>query len=717
MIWSAGMSKKTVSQLSVIDFFGFRLAIPFESSLTLCAAVTHALIYPQRSTSDELGVLSLQKILQYPDDFIDIVQDMEENGQSSEYALNSPFNFPLSLQELTSAPLNNITRSSPSSKKTGEYALNRTEAVPSKTTFKGKEHLRIESPFLWQLRRCFSPSNRKENQLKFLQWLKEILVLYEHKVGDTLTYVFYPYHPYLLKQVKRFGPIGTFFAEQFEQSATQMQRTRNALLQLLLSSEEESDYIESLIRPLLLHEYATKLAKTGWQRHYSQVKQRFVVVPYWPVTQEMCLYDISTSNIPRYLGHFELKNAANECDVKQIAKQAIATCFKLKSTDVVWIAVFTAGSTPLDDTLSYFHYTTYSDVRRLDEDNLLDLIVPPTQEALSLYQLELMPSKGEPGSVETVLQSHYMHIVMEDIEHIASLQGLDRFERLKWIDRLLNFHLVLYTLHRGVRDCNCYKTKPEVRETPTCNKLFAVVDCTREFRSDVAHLCYNDFAFLREGVRRNYREFIEWRLEHLGQKVPDVLAKKGVVEEYWKNTLKFSGREKTFDKFYQFLLDVNESLVQGKKPAPIEVWTEALLQYFNSSGGDLFRVFEVVNTHGRNIGFVEPTTGRSSRRKLTMTPDMLEVVIHCVAKPSQKSIDLSDFIDALYDRYGMIVNIGDARWHREFTHLEDKKRIEGWVSTLGEQNKSALRNMLREAGLLIEYSDSNAEVKVHYDHE
>ena len=99
-----------------------------------------------------------------------------------------------------------------------------------------------------------------------------------------------------------------------------------------------------------------------------------------------------------------------------------------------------------------------------------------------------------------------------------------------------------------------------------------------------------------------------------------------------------------------------------------------------------------------------------------MTPDLLEVVIHCVAKPSQKSIDLGDFIDALYDRYGMIVNIGDARWHREFTHPEDKKRIEGWVSTLGEQNKAALRNMLREAGLLIEYSDSNAEVKVHYVH-
>ena len=325
-----------------------------------------------------------------------------------------------------------------------------------------------------------------------------------------------------------------------------MQRTRNALLQLLLSSEEESDYIESLVRPLLLHEYATRLAKSGWQRHYSQVKYRFVVVPYWPVTQEMCLYDLSTSSIPQYLGHFELQNAADECDVRQIAEQTIATCFKLTNTDVVGIAVFTAGSTPSDDTLSYFHCTTYAGVRRLGQGKLLDLTVTPTQEASSLVQLELMPLTEEPVSVEAVLQSHYMHIVMEDIEHIATLQGLDRFERLKWIDRLLNFHLVLYVLHRGVRNCNCCKAMLEVGSLPTCNKLFAVVDCTREFRSEVAHLCYNDFALLREGVRRNYRTFIEWRLKHLGQEVPDVSAKKGIVKGYWKDILKFLGKRKNF---------------------------------------------------------------------------------------------------------------------------------------------------------------------------
>src|SRR5947209_16110587 len=31
--------------------------------------------------------------------------------------------------------------------------------------------------------------------------------------------------------------------------------------------------------------------------------------------------------------------------------------------------------------------------------------------------------------------------------------------------------------------------------------------------------------------------------------------------------------------------------------------------------------------------------------------------------------------------------------------LEEKERIEGWVSTLGEQNTAALHTMLREAGL------------------
>src|SRR5260370_33116712 len=71
------MAKKAVSYLSVIDFFGFRLSIPFENPRTLCAAVMHALLYPQRSVSDELGVLSRQQILRCPDEFIDVRQWVE----------------------------------------------------------------------------------------------------------------------------------------------------------------------------------------------------------------------------------------------------------------------------------------------------------------------------------------------------------------------------------------------------------------------------------------------------------------------------------------------------------------------------------------------------------------------------------------------------------------------------------------------------------------
>src|SRR5258708_25127116 len=90
------MAKQAVSYLSVIDFFGFRLSIPFENPLTLCAAVMHALLYPQRSVSDELGVLSLQHILRYPDDFIDIVQGLGTHLPPTPDHAAHPFAFPLS---------------------------------------------------------------------------------------------------------------------------------------------------------------------------------------------------------------------------------------------------------------------------------------------------------------------------------------------------------------------------------------------------------------------------------------------------------------------------------------------------------------------------------------------------------------------------------------------------------------------------------------------
>ena len=718
------MAKKAVSYLSVIDFFGFRLSIPFENPLTLCAAVMHALLYPQRSVSDELGVLSLQQVLHYPDDFIDVVQGLGTHPLATSDLAAHPFAFPLSPDHYPAASKQQTVGAR------GNTTLEQASIFDDSSTLVSlndgthltvQEREGLDTPFVYQLRQCFSATNRRENLLAFLQWLKDILVLYEHNIGAELTYVFYPYHPYLLKQVKRFGPIGPFFAEQFAHSPSQMSRTRDALLQLLISKEGQPDYIESLVRPLLLHEYATRLAKLGWQDHSQQLKRRFVVVPFWPMTQEVCLYDLFSSVTPRYLGVIDLQETLTPDGDRRAVEQILANCFTLQRGNPIGIAIFTAGTTPQEDALTYFHCDAGAGIYRLSQEyplinrvsvSLHSAPVPVVLQLTLVPQLTQEYTAGQSPSLKTVIRAEAMDTLMEDIERIAGLQDVDRFERLKWIDRLLNFHLVLYVLRRGVRTCNCYRPVTSLEEPSTCAHFFAVIDCSREFRSDIAALCYNDFAFLRDGVRRNYRTFIAERLEQL--RLPDKNAGRKVQQTFWVQELRLLA--KSFEKFYdQFFLE--EAASTGKETTTLQIWTQALFHYFNSSGGDMLRIFEVVNTHGRMIGFIEPTTGRSSRRKLTMTPDLLEVLIHCVAKPHEKSINLNEFIDTLFDRYGLIVDMGDARWHHRFTNQEDQKRMAGWISALGEQNKTALRAMLRDAGFLLEYSDSHAEVKVHYGHE
>jgi len=697
----------------------------------MCYKFQHALLYPQRSVSDELGVLSLQHILHYPDDFIDVVQGIGAHILTMPDFEAHPLAFPLPSDYypaatkrrqveargsivIEHASIFSTSSESPSSQLTPSVLVD----LNDEAHFNVRERKGLDTPFIYQLRQCFSATNRRENLLVFLQWLKDILVLYEHNIGAELTYVFYPYHPYLLKQVKRFGPIGPFFAEQFAHSPVQLSRTREALLRLLISTEGQPDYIEGIVRPLLLHEYATRLAKLGWQDHSQHLKRRFVVVPYWPMTQEMCLYDLFSSVTPKYLGVVDLQETLTIGRERRAVEQILANCFTLQRGDPIGIAIFTAGDTPQEDTLTYFHCDAGAGIHRLSQEYPLSIRVSPSPHSTPLpvvSQLSLVQQHPHedvvkrPPSHKTVIRAEAMDIVMEDIERIADLHDVDRFERLKWIDRLLNFHLVLYVLHRGVRTCNCYRPVTSLDEPFTCAHFFAVIDCSREFRSDIATLCYNDFAFLRNGVRRNYRTFIAERLRQL--KLPDKNAGRKVQQTFWVQELRLLA--KSFEKFYdQFFLE--EAASTGNASTTLQIWTEALFHYFNSSGGDMLRIFEVVNTHGRMIGFIEPTTGRSSRRKLTMTPDLLEVLIHCVAKPHEKTINLNEFIDALYHRYGLIVDMGDARWPHLFTHQEDQKRMAGWISSLGEQNKTALRTMLRDAGFLLEYSDSHAEVKVHY---
>lgn len=93
------MAKKTLSYFSVIDFFGFRLAIPFENPLSLCAAVIHAMLYPQRSQSDELGTLSMQIALHAPGALLNVVHSLpaDLDAAFARRISNHPWQFPLSL--------------------------------------------------------------------------------------------------------------------------------------------------------------------------------------------------------------------------------------------------------------------------------------------------------------------------------------------------------------------------------------------------------------------------------------------------------------------------------------------------------------------------------------------------------------------------------------------------------------------------------------------
>src|SRR6266496_314765 len=326
------VAKKTVSYFSVVEFFGFRLAIPFEN------------------------LLSLQYLLDAPEAFIDIVQSREGGIQNAARA-RYPISFPLSLKQLPG--FSTSESSAPQLHKVLERSLlfglfddseHTAGTDTSEHQIAGQLSQQTSTPFLEQLCRSFSANNLREHQVELLHWLKEILVLYEQKVGSHLTYIFYPYHPYLLKQVKRFGPLGSFFAQQGAYDTDQFNRTRQALVQLLILQSGHSDYIEDIVRPLLLHEYAVQLASLDW----SVRKPLIVVVPYTRGSLEFALYRFSRSQASCYLGSF---TAEDEGDAKAVGAQVAHSCFQLREKDELAVAIFQPGETPQQDAVQYFHCT------------------------------------------------------------------------------------------------------------------------------------------------------------------------------------------------------------------------------------------------------------------------------------------------------------------------------------------------------------------------
>lgn len=126
----------------------------------------------------------------------------------------------------------------------------------------------------------------------------------------------------------------------------------------------------------------------------------------------------------------------------------------------------------------------------------------------------------------------------------------------------------------------------------------------------------------------------------------------------------------------------------------------------DGAANDSYRLFRKL---GKAIGIIIPSTGPGMR--FTLSEDVIKFLVLSII-PARKMDTLDDFIEHLYQHFGMV--IAPEQYHREMEKGSVKRLSD--VSFL-EENKKAFAQKLKDCGFLRDLSDATAIVENPYESE
>ncbi len=114
----------------------------------------------------------------------------------------------------------------------------------------------------------------------------------------------------------------------------------------------------------------------------------------------------------------------------------------------------------------------------------------------------------------------------------------------------------------------------------------------------------------------------------------------------------------------------------------------------------------ITRTLSRDGGFATYRRGRSANYRYTMSDTLLQMLVFTKVKPKEK-MEFFTFLDVLYSDFGIIIGENQAKK----SGLYERSRLN---ARYFQDNEKALRDKLRQNGLLIEYSDATAMIQNPY---
>lgn len=113
----------------------------------------------------------------------------------------------------------------------------------------------------------------------------------------------------------------------------------------------------------------------------------------------------------------------------------------------------------------------------------------------------------------------------------------------------------------------------------------------------------------------------------------------------------------------------------------------------------------IIRTLARDGGIGNFKTGTNYR--YTMTDTFLQTLVFVNVKPND-SMEFSEFLNLLYEKYGFV--IGEVQARNSGLYERSKLNISYY-----QKNENSLRTKLRKNGLLVEFSDATAMIQNPYD--
>lgn len=274
---------------------------------------------------------------------------------------------------------------------------------------------------------------------------------------------------------------------------------------------------------------------------------------------------------------------------------------------------------------------------------------------------------------------------VEEIDNLLKI-NLDIYEMFKLLISLVSFHLLRYMYERA-------KVSSE-------DKINFFFDCLDGKNPQILKTSANTFSNNELLIKNKFEDFFQSHFFELVGDKENVELNLPIWKENPEVFLELMGLTKLLSRKSRVIntlikcssyKDVSTKLFSTVK----EVISDQLKRHQLS----------ITRTLARDGGIGNFKTGTSYR--YTMTDTFLQTLVFVNVQPNE-SIEYSEFLERLYNKYGFI--IGESQSRESGLYESSRLNISYY-----QKNEHALRSKLKKNGLLLEYSDATAMIRNPYD--